>query len=337
MTTPAADGFRMPAEWALHDRCWMAWPCHAPTYGHIFVEARAAFAAVAREIATFEPVTMIARPEHAANARRQCGPSVEVVELPLDDSWTRDTGPTFLTDGEGELAGADWLHNAWGVNYPDHDEDSKLAARILERAAAQRYAADFVLEGGAIHTDGEGTLLTTENVLLNPNRNPGMTRDRAEGLLRDWLGIETVIWLGDGVQGDETDGHIDNLACFARPGVVLALACTDSTDPNHTALADNLARLRAATDARGRRLEVIEIEQPAPKWDWDERIPCSYINFYLPNGGVVMPSFDDWADGPACEAIQAAFPDRRIVQIRATDITRGGGGIHCITQQQPAV
>ena len=337
MTLPTADGFRMPAEWESHTRCWMAWPCHKDTFGPIFVEARAAYAAVAREIARFEPVTMIARPEHASNARRQCGPTVEIVELPLDDSWTRDTGPTFLIDGAGRLAGADWRHNAWGGNYSDHGDDAKLAARILERIGAQRYAADFVLEGGAFHTDGDGTLLTTESVLLNPNRNPGMTRGQAETVLRDWLGIQTVIWLGDGVQGDHTDGHIDNLACFARPGVVLALACADAADPNHAPLADNIARLRAATDGRGRKLEVIEIEQPGPKWDWDQRIPGSYINFYLPNGGIVIPSFDDPADGPAREIIQAAFPDRKLVQIRATDITRGGGGIHCITQQQPAV
>jgi agmatine deiminase len=200
----------------------------------------------------------------------------------------------------------------------------------------RRYEAPFVLEGGAIHTDGEGTLLTTESVLLNANRNPGIGRADMEELLAAYLGIRKVIWLGEGLKDDDTDGHVDNLACFARPGVVLALSSSDPADANHGPLQDNLARLRAATDAQGRSFEVVEIEQPRPRYLPDgRRIAASYINFYVANGAVIMPAFEDPQDARACEAVTRAFPGREIVQVPAVDIVCGGGGIHCITQQQP--
>jgi len=194
-----------------------------------------------------------------------------------------------------------------------------------------------VLEGGAVQVDGEGTLITTEQCLLNPNRNPNLWREEIERLLAGHLGIRKVIWLGEGLVDDETDGHVDNLACFVAPGVVLALTSSDPEDANYKALADNLERLRAASDVKGRPLEVIEIEQPkARTGDDGRRLGLSYVNFYIANGGVVMPSFEDPADPRAYETVVRCFPDRQVVQIPALDIVAGGGGIHCITQQQPA-
>ena len=326
----------MPPEWAPHGRCWMAWPCREPLWRDRMDEARRAYAAVAEAIAPYEPVTMLVKPDQATAARALLAAAIDLLELTLDDSWTRDVGPTFLVDAGGRLAAADWRFNGWGGKYPDHRADDAVARRILEHLGVARFAAPFVLEGGAIHVDGEGTLLTTEQCLLNPNRNPGLDRAAMEAALAAWLGIRRVIWLGQGLAEDETDGHVDNVACFARPGLVLALVADDPADANHAPLADNLARLAAARDAAGRPLEIVPIRQPAERRLHGARLPLSYVNFYLANGAVVAPIFDDPADQPALETLARIFPDRRIVPVPALDIVAGGGGIHCITQQQPA-
>jgi agmatine deiminase len=337
MSTPAADGFRMPAEWEPHERCWMAWPCRDKTWDDGLGAAREAYAAVAKAIARFEPVTMIADPHDVAEASLHCGSGVEVLSLPITDSWIRDTGPTFVGDGDGRLAGVDWRYNAWGGNYAPYDEDAALAGRILERLDLPRYAAPIVLEGGAIHVDGEGTAVTTEAVVLNPNRNPGLTREAAEALLKAYLGIDKVIWLGQGLEDDVTDGHVDNVACFVRPGVVLLLAAPDAEDANHARLEDNLARLDGATDAKGRPIEVVRLAQP-PRRTRDDgaRLPLSHLNFYLANDAVILPVFEHReSDTAARRTLTKLFPEREIVPIPALDIVAGGGGIHCITQQQP--
>jgi agmatine deiminase len=314
----------------------MAWPCHLPTWGEGIEAARRAYAETARAIAEFEPVTMVARPEHVAVASLQCGGGIEVMALEIDDSWLRDNGPTFVIDGADGVAGVDWRFNAWGNLYQDHRRDAAAAEHLLDHLGMRRYEAPLVLEGGSIHVDGEGTVLTSEQCLLNPNRNPGLDRQQIEERLAHHLGVRKVVWLGEGLQDDETDGHVDNLACFARPGVVLALSSDDESEGNHRALSDNLARLRAATDARGRAFEVIEVPQPSRRDKSNgARIALSYVNFYLSNGGVVLPAFDDANDARAFDIIAKAFPDRRAVQVPASDITLGGGGIHCITQQQP--
>lgn len=332
---PAAHGYAMPAEWEPHDRTWMGWPCRAELWGARIGRARAAYAAVAKAIRGFEPLTMVARPEHAAEARSLLGAGIDVVECPIDDSWTRDIGPSFVRDRAGKLAGIDWRFNAWGSKYPDYADDDAFAGRVLEAVDLPAFRAPFVLEGGSIHVDGEGTILTSEQCLLNPNRNPGMSRGEIERALCDWLGGSRVIWLGQGLLDDGTDGHVDNLACFVRPGLVVALAASDPTDANNAALSDNLARLRGARDARGRSLEVVTIEQPAERRLDGLRMALSYINFYLPTGGVVAPSFDDPADAAAHETLRRLFPDRSLAVVPALDILAGGGGIHCITQQQP--
>jgi agmatine deiminase len=249
----------------------------------------------------------------------------------------RDNGPTFVVNATGEVAGVDWQWNAWGNKYADHERDAAVAEDVLKHLEMRRYAAPFVLEGGAVHTDGEGTLLTTESVLLNPNRNPGIGRADMEELLAAYLGVRKVVWLGDGLKDDDTDGHVDNLACFAKPGLVLALSTADAEDANHAALKDNVARLRGTTDAQGRAIEVVEIEQPRARYmDDGRRLALSYINFYIANGAIIMPAFEDPQDARAFEAVARAFPDRKVVQVAGTDIVYGGGGIHCITQQQPA-
>jgi len=335
---PADDGFFMPAEWAPHSRCWMEWPSRVETWGDRIEAARDAYVEVATAIARFEPVTMIAKPKNLIDASLRVGKdkNINLYTLPHDDSWMRDNGPTFVINAAGQVAGVDWRWNAWGSKYTDYERDAAVAEEVLKHLEMQRYEAPFVLEGGAIHTDGDGTLLTTESVLLNPNRNPGIGRADMEELLAAYLGIRKVIWLGEGLKDDETDGHIDNLVCFVKPGAVLALTSSDSADANHGPLKDNLARLKAATDAQGRALEVVEIEQPRPRYmPSGRRIAASYINFYVANGAVVMPAFEDPQDTRAFEAVTRAFPGREIVQVPALDVVFGGGGIHCITQQQP--
>lgn len=338
--TPAADGFRMPGEWHPHRRCWIGWPTRASCWRRHRAAACDAVARVARAIAAFEPVALVCRPEDAATAARLTDGAVELVTAPIDDSWLRDTGPSFLVDGRGGLAATDWLFNAWGRKVEPYDEDAAFAAWLAARVGARRYAAPIVNEGGAIHVDGEGTVLTTEDVLLNPNRAgpDGRTPERGavERALCDYLGAERVVWLKHGLVSDtDTDGHVDTVAAFVRPGIVLAQASREPADPNHDRLADNLARLRAARDARGRALQIIEIVEPAAQEEDGQRLSLSYVNFYLANGGLVAPTFGVPEDEAALATLVRAFPDRRVVGVPARAIFVGGGGIHCITQQEP--
>ena len=264
---PVDDGFFMPAEWAPHARCWMAWPCRGSLWQEGLEAARDAYAAVAKAIAGFEPVTMLANTAELTDAAARCGATVTCQVLPLDDSWMRDRGLTFVVDGQGGLAAVDWRFNAWGGKFQPFDQDALVAERLLAQLAVKRYAAPLVLEGGSIHVDGEGTLLTSEECLLHPNRNPDLDRAAIEALLRRYLGVEAFVWLGRGLDKDDTDGHVDNIACFVRPGVVMAVTCDDPADPNHAILEDNLARLAKARDAKGRALEVIELPLPrAPRY-----------------------------------------------------------------------
>lgn len=327
----------MPAEWAAHGRCWMAWPCREDLWGQRIDAARQVYADVARAIARFEPVTMIARPELTASVSLLCGPGISVLPMPQDDSWTRDTCPSFLLGPEGARAGVAWRFNGWGEAYEDYAQDRQMARRVLDHLGLPRYDAPLVTEGGAFHVDGEGTCLACETSVLDPARNPGMSREEAGRILCDHLGAETVIWLPGGLVDDETGGHVDNLACFVRPGVVLAVTTEDQAEENHAPLQRNLEALRAARDARGRELEILPLPLPRRRArDDGRRLTLSYANFYLANGAVVMPAFDDGCDKTAYRTLAAAFPDREVVQVEATDILHGGGGIHCITQQEPA-
>jgi agmatine deiminase len=335
--TPKDAGFYMPPEWHPHTGCWMAWPCHEPSWQNIGLErARAAFASVAQAIARYEPVTLLVNPEQLDDAAARCGKNIRLLPLAINDSWTRDTGPTFLIHASGALAGVDWIHNAWGRNYNDFALDQQIAKAIIDKTSATYFHAPLVMEGGSFHVDGEGTLLTSRECLLNANRNPQLSQAEIERYLCDFLNVETIIWLNKGLLGDETDGHIDEIACFIGPGKVLALITHDPEDPNYQPLQENLALLKAAKDAKGRSLEIYTIEQPPATYLNGERLTLSYINFYMANQGIVMPAFGyPTYDQAAYKLFVQLFPERQITQIDALDVFAGGGGIHCITQQQP--
>lgn len=339
MMTPKQAGFYMPAEWHPHAGCWMAWPCHQQTWASVGLQrARLAYAQVAKAIATFEPVTMLVNQEHRDEAANLCGESIHLLTMPLNDSWTRDTGPTFLLNANGELAGVDWIHNAWGGNYTDCTLDNQIAAGIIKHTEARYFRAPLVMEGGSFHVDGEGTVLTSRECLQNANRNPHLTQLEIEHYLQEYLNCDTVIWLNKGLLGDETDGHIDEIACFIAPGKVLALITNDKKDANYHTLLENLELLKAAKDAKGRALEIYTVEQPPATYLEGERLTLSYINFYLANQGIVMPAFGHPTyDKAAFDLFTTLYPSRTIIQIAARDIVTGGGGIHCITQQQPLV
>ncbi len=335
--TPLEAGFRMPAEWERHAGWWMAWPERPDLWGESVPETQRAYARVARAIAAFEPVTMIASPGGVSEAAKLCGPFVDTLALPIDDAWLRDTGPAFLVRDDGARAASAWHFNGWGGSFPRFEQDAELAKRLCEHLGLPLRHADLRLEGGAVSVDGEGTILTTESCVLHPNRNPGMTRLEAERELCHALGASKVIWLpGELSDGDCTDGHIDGLACFARPGLVLLETLTDPASERSKILRENRRALQGATDARGRELEIIEMEDAWQAENRGDTFCISYINFYVANGGVVMPAYDAPGDEPARRIIEKAFPSRHVVQVDVRDIAIGGGGIHCITQQQPA-
>lgn len=335
--TPADDGFFMPAEWEPHDRCWMQWPSRADVWGERLPQVYAAYAQVARAISEFEPVSMICRPEEEAQVRLACGRDVESVPIPIDDSWVRDSGPIFVIDGEGHVAGTHWAFNAWGNSYHGYENDAAVGGHVLDRLGMRKYKCNMVFEGGSISVDGLGTLLTTEECLLNDNRNPELTRQQIEENLALMLGVSRIVWLDRGLEDDETSGHVDMIACFAGEGRVLLHMPEDRNDPNFARMQDNRARIEAARDARGKKLEVIEIPQPRRNLLRPDgrRLCTSYVNAYIANGGVVMPTYDDPNDGKAAEIMAMAFPGRQVMQVPALEIAQGGGSIHCITQQQP--
>lgn len=356
-STPAADGFRMPGEFEPHQGTWMLWPERPDTWRWGAKPAQAAYAEVAGAISEFEPVTMCVSPGQFANARHVLPDAVRVVEMTSNDAWVRDCGPSFLINDAGEVRGVDWRFNAWGGLesglYSPWDQDDLVGQKILEIENAVRYAPPLVLEGGSIEVDGEGTLLTTRQCLLNHDRNPELGLAEIEAMLADYLGIRRIIWLDEGVYNDETEGHVDNLARFARSGVVMLDWTDDPMDPQYPISLDAFERLSQATDAHGRRLQVIKLPQPGPlHMTQDEshgvdvvegtqpreaglRLAASYVNFYCCNGAVIMPLLDERTDAAATDLIQRAFPDRRIVGVPAREILLGGGDIHCITQQQP--
>lgn len=335
--TPVDDGFFMPAEWEPHERCWMQWPSQNEVWKDRLPQVHATYAQVARAIAVFEPVSMVCRPEEEMEARLACGRDIELVVAPIDDSWARDTGPIFVTDGKGRVAGTHWRFSGWGNTYHNYENDAAVGGLILDRLGLKSYRGNMVLEGGAISADGYGTLLTTEECLLNDNRNPELNQQQIEEILALTLGVARIIWLEKGLEDDETSGHVDMIACFAGEGRVLLHMPEDKGDPNHARMQDNKQRLAAAKDARGQRLEVIEIPQPKRNLRRSDsrRLCTSYVNSYIANGAVIMPTYDDPNDAAAAAIMADVFPERRIVPVPALEIAQGGGSIHCITQQQP--
>ncbi|MEX2626243.1 MAG: agmatine deiminase family protein [Ilumatobacteraceae bacterium] len=348
MTAGQASRPRMPAESAPHERTVMCWPTRAELYGDLLDDARDAHATIARTIAAYEPVTMIAHPDDIAAAIAAChvgtgddsADRVEVVALPIDDSWFRDTGPIYVVDtATGARAATDWVFNGWGGKYSPFGDDAAVARRWAEHAGHDVRSVPMVLEGGAVTVDGEGTLVTTTQCLLHPNRNPSLTRTGIETTLRTELGTSMVHWLPFGLADDaDTDGHVDNVAAFAEPGVLLVQGCDAPAEPDHDRLAANRRWIDGAPDASGRPIEVVELPILPFAEIGGRRIPVPYLNFYVGNGFVVVPVCGHPADGDMCGIIAERFPHRDVVALDVGAVlAHGGGGIHCITQQVPAV
>ena len=357
-TTPAADGFRMPAEYEPHDGCWMLWPERPDNWRRAAVPAQRVFVEVASAISRFEPVSVGVSGPYFEAARRVLPQRVRLVEMAHDDCWMRDVGPTVVVGARGAVRGVHWRFNAWGGKhgglYASWDQDELVAAKVLEIEGRDRYRAPLINEGGAVHVDGAGTALVTEECLLNVNRNPTLSRARIERYLREYLGVTTIVWLGKGVFNDETDGHIDELACFVRPGVVCLTWTDNRRDPQYAISSDAWERLHDARDARGRRIQVHKLPMPGPlvmtareargvqigagsaPRRAGQRLAASYVNFYAPNGAIVMPLLDPRRDRAAAAILRRLFPRRRVIGIRTREILLGGGNIHCITQQIPS-
>lgn len=338
----SSNGWWMPAEWTRHAATWMVWPHNQAlwetTWGVTLPQVQLDFARVANAIARFEPVKMIVDPSALASARALCGPRVELIEQAVNDSWCRDSGPTFICHPQQGLAGVSWRFNAWGGKSA-HDLDESLARRVLNHLELECFGTPLSNEGGAIHVDGEGTLITTESVLLNPNRNPGMTKADIEDIFTRLLGIKKTIWLPgdpDYVTGDMTDGHVDGVCAFARPGVLLVDATRDQGSVYAEVVRENRRALELATDAKGRRFEMLELYEASDAVDTEAEVFCaSYTNFYIANGAIIMPAYGIAADRVAAEVLAQAFPGREIVPVQINHLAHGGGGVHCITQQQP--
>jgi agmatine deiminase len=350
--TPAAAGFAMPPEWAPHAATLMAWPCRTGLWGDLLPEAKADYTVIIRAVAAFEPVLVVCPPGQSSEVRDACGGTasgIDVLELPIDDSWTRDNGPIFVRNDAGEIAAVGFGFNAWGDRWHPHADDARLPERIAAHLGMRLYRAPMILEGGSITVDGEGTVLTTEQCLLNPNRNPGMQRETVERHLRDYLGVTSVIWLPFGHETDSgpegTDGHVDGIATWLAPGRVLLDVREDPDSPEHASSRANLAALRAARDARGRAIDIV-------LFDPGQGVVVPYANHYVVNGAVIVPL---GAGGPgvvaagavalraAAEADERAlaflatvYPDREVVGVPGGVLDAGGGGPHCITQQIPA-
>jgi len=356
-TTPRADGFHMPAEFSLHAGTWMLWPQRPDNWRMGAKPAQKAFVAVASTIAQFEPLTMGVNHDQFSNARQMLPPHIRVVEISNNDAWMRDCGPTFVIDRKGSLRGIDWIFNAWGGLYNGlyfpWDLDEGVASKVFKIEGVDYYRAPIVLEGGSIHVDGDGTCITTAECLLSPGRNPDLTQAQIEEQLRDYLNIEKVLWIPRGVFHDETTGHVDNIACFLRPGVIALTWTDDNSDPQYERSTEAYDFLMSNTDAQGRRFEVHKIHQPKPilitpeeaegvdvvdgtlPREAGDRMAASYVNFYFCNQGAIVPTFNDPHDQAALDTLQRLLPDRKVVGIPAREILLGGGNIHCITQQQP--
>ncbi len=350
---PTHDGYRMPGEFESHKSCWMIWPQRGDTYRLKAAPAQKAFADIARAILKFEPLNICVSKEQFELAKDKLPRQANLIKMESDDAWVRDTGPSFVVNKNRDVRGINWEFNAWGGIFTPFDKDAAVAGNIITHEQILQYNAPFILEGGSFHVDGQGTLITTEECLLNPNRNPGLTREDIESYLKRYLGVEKIIWIKKGVFMDETDGHVDNLCAFARPGEVVLTWTDDKTDPQFEISTHAYEILSQATDAQGRKLKIHKIHQPGPLFiskgesqGFDvvedaklrkegDRLAGSYINFYLANNGIVMPLFDDPHDRDAIDAMQKVFPERKIIGVHTREILLGGGNIHCMTQQQP--
>ena len=359
MSEKNTEKYRMPGEFEVHDGCLMIWPERPGSWNYGAKEAQKAFVQVARAIAESEKVYMLVSPAQMQNARKQLKDTATLLECETDDAWARDVGATMVMDETGKITGIDWQFNAWGGTfdglYQNWEKDDKVASFVCEKLGYPCLdARPFVLEGGSVHSDGEGTLLVTQACLLSKGRNPELSREGIEEKLKYWLGAQKVIWLPHGIYQDETNEHVDNVCAFVQPGEVVLAWSEDETDAQYKMSLEDLKVLEQETDAKGRKFKVHKL--PVPKKpicltqeDVDgfvfeegedqreagERMAASYVNFYISNGGVIVPQFGDENDLVAVKILQECFPERKVYPIDARAIIVGGGNIHCITQQIP--
>lgn len=343
--TPLSLGYSMPAEWAPHRATWLSWPHNRETWPAALERVREVWIQMVCALAPHEQVSMLVNDEAAAQdvtARlKKAGAvlgNVTLLKIPTVDVWMRDYGPTFIIrDSSAQpLACNDWIFNGWGGKYKAYEDDDQVAREIAPRLEIPVFEHDIVLEGGSIEVNGAGTCLTTEQCLLNKNRNPRLSRAQIEDRLKDSLGVRHFIWLGDGIAGDDTDGHIDDIARFVDPSTVVCVVESNSKDDNYRVLQENFERLQGATDQHGERLSVVALPCPGAVFYDGARLPASYANFYIANDVVLVPVFDDPNDAQAMGILQDLFPLRRVIGLRCNEVVAGLGAIHCVTQQEPA-
>ena len=344
--TPAALGFSMPAEWQPHESTWLTWPKDPETWPDRVPQVEQIYLQMITALAPHEIVDLIVDDsETEQRVREMCGREVasriRFHHLQTVDSWIRDYGPNFLIGPNGAGAFNDWIFNAWGNKYEELKQDDSIPQRLEAILKLPRFSPGIVMEGGSIDVNGAGCVLTTEQCLLNQNRNPDFTREEIEQHLKDYLGVTKVLWLGEGIVGDDTDGHIDDIARFVAPNLIACAVEDDPADANYEILQDNLARLRAMTDAAGKAFEIITLPMPGVVGGTStvarnlDRLPASYANFYIANSLVLAPVFGHANDVRAVDTLQKVFPTRRIVPINSEPLVWGMGTIHCLTQQQP--
>jgi agmatine deiminase len=344
-SSPKALGYVMPAEWAPHRATWLSWPHNSETWPEYLEKVREIWIQMICALAPHEQVCLLVNDSsmksevHARlfQARADLA-HVTLLEIPTIDVWMRDYGPTFVTraGSENPRAANDWIFNGWGGKYKSYEQDERVAKEVTALLKVPVFNHPVILEGGSIEVNGSGTCLTTEQCLLNPNRNPHLRRDEIEDFLRETLGVSHIVWLGEGIVGDDTDGHIDDIARFVNPTTVVCILETNSSDENYRFLQENFERLQSATNEKGEKFSVVALPCPAPVAYDDARLPASYANFYVANGVVLVPVFDDPNDAKALGILQELFPERRVVGLRCNEVVAGLGAIHCVTQQEPA-
>lgn len=342
--TPAALGFRMPAEWEPQEAVWLSWPHKRASWPGRFRPIPGVFASIVAHISRFEHVRINCADRLQTRAKALCrraGANMERVEFfdhPTNDAWCRDHGPIFVrNDRTGEVAVTDWVHTAWGGKYPPYDLDNTIPPLVAKKLKLRRFENDMVLEGGSIEVNGRGLLLTSEQCLLHPNRNPGLTRAQIEQNLKDYLGVKRILWLGEGIVGDDTDGHIDDITRFFRHDGLITCVEPNRRDPNHQLLQDNLERMKSFRTLRGKPFTIVTLPMPKPFAFEGQRVPASYANFLIINGAVLVPTFRQRKrDAEALEIIGGCFPGREVIPVDCYDLIWGLGTLHCISQQQPA-
>ena len=337
----------MPAEWEPHAATWLSWPHKEESWPGKFNSIPAVFAEIVRVLSPHEQVHInvcdAAMEESARSLLQLRGAELNRVRfhrIPTNDAWCRDHGPIFIVRDLGsrqEMAVVDWGYNSWGGKYPPFDLDDRVPARVAEELGAPCFMPGIVMEGGSLDVNGNGALLTTESCLLNPNRNPGLNQREIEVFLGDFLGVTQFWWLGQGIAGDDTDGHIDDLARFVSPTTVVTVVEEDPLDENYAALRDNLERLQHIRDKSGKPLQIVTLPMPRPLYYQGQRLPCSYANFYIANGVVLVPTYGQQSDTTALDTLRRLFPSRTVIGIDARDLVWGLGAFHCVTQQQPLV